>query len=137
MVRTRSEKKTAQVPLVSGEKTANGRVQKDKKTDYRRWRLLDERGRQTWHYLRTDEETEKWPQSVADKYYLGLPTVGFWLDSDDSSTQRFRTNQSCHKQKLLFKPYSMDSNSSPNFNCPLETGDVNMVARSFLSQGLL
>jgi lanosterol synthase len=77
MARTRSEKKAAQVPLASGEKTANGRVQKDKKTDYSRWRLLDERGRQTWHYLRTDEEAEKWPQSVADKYYLGLPTVGF------------------------------------------------------------
>lgn len=49
--------------------------QRDQKTDYSRWRLLDERGRQTWHYLRTDEEVKKWPQSVADKYHLGLPTV--------------------------------------------------------------
>ncbi|KAK4948501.1 hypothetical protein LTR28_007429, partial [Elasticomyces elasticus] len=46
----------------------------DEKTDYSRWRLLDERGRQTWHYLRTDEEVRKWPQSIADKYHLGLPT---------------------------------------------------------------
>jgi hypothetical protein len=45
------------------------------KTDYRRWRLLDERGRQTWHYLESDEELKSWPQSVADRYLLGLPTV--------------------------------------------------------------
>jgi lanosterol synthase len=47
----------------------------DEKTDYTRWRLLDERGRQTWHYLETDEEVEKWPQTAADKFHLGLPTV--------------------------------------------------------------
>jgi hypothetical protein len=77
MARTRSEKKAqgAQVPLADAEKTTRGRVQKDRKTDYSRWRLLDERGRQTWQYLRTDEEVEKWPQSVADKYHLGLSTV--------------------------------------------------------------
>ncbi|KAI9828342.1 MAG: Lanosterol synthase (Oxidosqualene--lanosterol cyclase) [Thelocarpon impressellum] len=43
------------------------------KTDYTRWRLLDERGRQTWHYL-TPEEAEEWPQTVADKYHLGMAT---------------------------------------------------------------
>ena len=77
MARTRSEKKAsgAQIPLANDGKTTGGRVEKDKKTDYRRWRLLDERGRQTWQYLRTDDEVEKWPQSVADKYHLGLPTV--------------------------------------------------------------
>lgn len=47
----------------------------DDKTDYSRWRLRDDRGRQTWHYLKTDKEMEEWPQSVADKYFLGLPTV--------------------------------------------------------------
>jgi len=46
------------------------------RTDYSRWRLLDESGRHTWHYLKTDKEIEEWPQSVADKYHLGLPTVG-------------------------------------------------------------
>ncbi|PYH98377.1 lanosterol synthase [Aspergillus ellipticus CBS 707.79] len=49
---------------------ANG----DLKTDYSRWRLRDDRGRQTWHYLESDEENGQWPQSVADKYFLGLPT---------------------------------------------------------------
>lgn len=47
----------------------------DPATDLRRWRLLDERGRQTWHYLTTDKEIEAWPQTVADKHHLGLPLV--------------------------------------------------------------
>jgi lanosterol synthase len=68
MVRTRSEAKTNGV-----RKSLPGK-QPDK-TDYTRWRLLDERGRQTWHYLNTDEEIKEWPQSVADKWFLGLPTV--------------------------------------------------------------
>ena len=49
--------------------------QKDQKTDYTRWRLLDESGRQTWHYLRTEDEVKEWPQTIADKYHLGMPTV--------------------------------------------------------------
>jgi len=44
-------------------------------TELTRWRLKTEDGRQTWHYLRTDEEVAAWPQSVADKHHLGLPTV--------------------------------------------------------------
>lgn len=48
---------------------------KDEVTDIQKWRLLDERGRQTWHYLETDEEVKAWPQSTADRYHLGLPLV--------------------------------------------------------------
>lgn len=44
-------------------------------TDLTRWRLLDERGRQTWHYLTTDEEVQAWPQSLCDKHHLDLPLV--------------------------------------------------------------
>jgi hypothetical protein len=44
-------------------------------TDITRWRLLDECGRQTWHYLTTDEAVQAWPQSIADKHFLGLPLV--------------------------------------------------------------
>ena len=57
---------------------ANVEVRKpvlSERTDYSRWRMLDERGRQTWHYLEDDEDVKEWPQSTADKYYLGLPTV--------------------------------------------------------------
>ncbi|KZT70711.1 terpene synthase [Daedalea quercina L-15889] len=43
-------------------------------TDYSRWRLRSsEDGRHTWHYLRTDEECEAWPQTEIDRYWLGLP----------------------------------------------------------------
>ena len=47
----------------------------DERTDFSRWRMRDDAGRHTWHYLEDDEENEKWPQSYADKYFLGLPMV--------------------------------------------------------------
>jgi len=47
----------------------------DEKIDRSRWRLLDESGRHTWHYLKSDKEVEEWPQTTADKYHLGQPTV--------------------------------------------------------------
>ncbi|KAH9909690.1 terpene synthase [Xylariomycetidae sp. FL2044] len=43
-------------------------------TDKTRWRMLDEKGRHTWHYLEDDEAAKAWPQSTADKWYLGLDT---------------------------------------------------------------
>ena len=49
----------------------------NQKTDYSRWRLLDQQGRHTWHYLTTDEQMKAWPQTTADKYCLGLPSVSF------------------------------------------------------------
>ena len=44
------------------------------KTDISRWRLKDDESRHTWHYL-TEEEAKEWPQSTADKWYLGLDLV--------------------------------------------------------------
>jgi lanosterol synthase len=83
-----SNKMSEQRPIVSWKTSANGSLtidaDGDEKTDYSRWRLLDDRGRQTWHYLQSDEENETWPQSVADRYNLGLPTVFFqqlWTDA--------------------------------------------------------
>jgi lanosterol synthase len=55
--------------------TSTRKAKLSDRTDYMRWRMLDERGRQTWHYLEDDEAANEWPQSTADKYYLGLPTV--------------------------------------------------------------
>ncbi|KAI6044261.1 terpenoid cyclases/protein prenyltransferase alpha-alpha toroid [Pisolithus marmoratus] len=43
-------------------------------TDYSRWRLLvNDGGRHTWHYMRTDGECKDWPQNEVDKYWLGIP----------------------------------------------------------------
>lgn len=66
---------TTQQPLNGAQgstKNSNGRA----KTDYAKWRLKDDRGCQTWHYLEGEEENRAWPQSTADKYFLGLDTVG-------------------------------------------------------------
>jgi lanosterol synthase len=43
--------------------------------DKLRWRMRDDQSRHTWHYLEGDEAAKQWPQSYADKYYLGLPLV--------------------------------------------------------------
>jgi hypothetical protein len=48
----------------------------DLKTDHTRWRMKNDDGRQTWHYLESDEELTAWPMTSADKYYLGMDTVG-------------------------------------------------------------
>ncbi|KAF8328406.1 terpene synthase [Cantharellus anzutake] len=43
-------------------------------TNYSNWRLkCTDGGRHIWHYL-SDEEAKTWPQSIIDKYWLGLPT---------------------------------------------------------------
>lgn len=65
--------KDEQEKPVNGHITAN--ASGEQKTDYSRWRLRDDDGCQTWHYLETDEELKSWPQSTADKYHLGLETV--------------------------------------------------------------
>jgi lanosterol synthase len=83
---TSAEKRSIGVDF-EGEKPAK-RTKLPSKTDYSRWRLLDEKGRQTWHYLEDDEEVKKWPQTTADKYFLGLPTVRI----DQSSLLRKLTN---------------------------------------------
>jgi hypothetical protein len=61
------------------EKNEEERVEKKPKlserTDYSRWRLQNDEGRQTWHYLEDEELAKDWPQTFADKYFLGLPVV--------------------------------------------------------------
>ncbi|PIA92428.1 Seco-amyrin synthase [Cercospora beticola] len=60
-------------PKANGQAKANAKSP-DSRTDYSRWRLKDDRGRQTWHYLQSDEEIKQWPQTIADKWHLGLDT---------------------------------------------------------------
>lgn len=43
--------------------------------DRARWRMKSDDGRHTWHFLDDDDAAKKWPQSYADKWYLGLPLV--------------------------------------------------------------
>ena len=44
------------------------------RTDFSLWRIKVLHGRQTWHYI-TPKEAESWPQTVPEKYHLGLETV--------------------------------------------------------------
>jgi len=77
----------------------NGSISKparieDPKTDYSRWRLRDDRGIQTWHYLQTDEEMRAWPQTVADRHFMGLDTVSTALPVRLSRLQCVRADAS-------------------------------------------
>lgn len=58
-----------------GEARASKRTRIEDRTDFSRWRMRDDDSRHTWHYLEDDEAAKKWPQTYADKYYLGLPLV--------------------------------------------------------------
>jgi len=51
------------------------RLRIEDRTDYTRWRMRDDDSRHTWHYLEDDEAAKEWPQTHADKYFLGLPLV--------------------------------------------------------------
>jgi hypothetical protein len=48
------------------------------RTDYSRWRLQDKNSDHTWIYVEDDEEAKAWPQSKAEKWYLGEDVVS-WL----------------------------------------------------------
>ncbi len=60
-------------------RSGNKPLKSDKKTDQTLWRLKDDHGRQTWHFL-TEEDAKEWPQSFADKYFLNLPLVSINFD---------------------------------------------------------
>lgn len=72
-------KRGANQKILNGTVGAKTNSAGDQKTDYTRWRLKDDRGCQTWHYLESEEEIKAWPQSTADKYFLGMETVSLPL----------------------------------------------------------
>jgi hypothetical protein len=100
------------------------------KTDYSRWRLLDEDGRHTWHYLTTDKELKAWPQTVADKFHLGLPTVSTVTSQCHLPyPDRFRIFQTSLRQRNRPSPFKTACPSTQNFNFHLETGRASMADR--------
>lgn len=54
------------------------------KTDKTRWRCHDDNGALTWRYLEDDDAAEKWPQSYAEKWYLGFDLVSAYPPSNFS-----------------------------------------------------
>jgi lanosterol synthase len=90
-------------------KDANG----DDKTDYSRWRLVDNDGCLRWRYLDSDEEVAKWPQTIYDKHHLGLPTVSkvipaHMLVFEPNIELWSRDILNCHPQRLPFKQPRME-----------------------------
>jgi len=58
----------------NGVKKPTERIE-DPRTDRSRWRMVNDRGEQTWTYLKSEEQAKQWPQTDADKWYLGLNIV--------------------------------------------------------------
>ena len=128
------------------EKGHNGVVKlsstgEDEATDLRRWRLLDERGRQTWHYLEREEHLARWPQSTADKYFLDLPLVRQSssallkiLSCNSLTKANNRIYPLFYRPRLLFPPPETRSPSSLTSNSHLGTGPANMAVLCSSSQ---
>lgn len=90
--------------------TTNGTIEQhddvELKTDHMRWRMKDVDGRQTWHYLESDEQLKAWPMTSADKYYLGMDTVrhiGIFLSWNLHSDDSTRAHKHSRSPQLLFK----------------------------------
>ena len=109
------------------------------RTDYTRWRLLDERGRQTWHYLEDDEDAKEWPQSTADKYFLGQPLVCTTISTRSSHLFLNRFSRTClnfRRSKRRSTQSGTVSNSSSISNFLQETGPANMEGQCFCFRDL-
>lgn len=81
--------------------TNGGKDSDPESTDLSRWRLKVETGRHVWHYLKTDEQCQQWPQTDEDKFWLGidigaptLPTPNTPLDAAKNGFEFYRRIQS-------------------------------------------
>jgi hypothetical protein len=102
-------------------------------TDYSRWRLLvNDGGRHTWHYLKSDKECAEWPQNDVDKYWLGIPLVSvFEYLTKFSIHNFFSTSPTCPKPKVQCQLLVTDTLSTNISSHTMDTGPVNMVAPCF------
>ncbi|KAF9245283.1 terpenoid cyclases/protein prenyltransferase alpha-alpha toroid [Melanogaster broomeanus] len=67
-------------------------------TNYSRWRLLvNDGGRHTWHYLRSDEECEAWPQNDVDKYWTAQPLNLPALPKANTPLEAAQNGYTCYK----------------------------------------
>lgn len=102
------------------------------KTDYSRWRLKTEHGRQTWEYLKSDEAAAAWPQSLADKYHLGLDLVRAPPKDPEALMKLTDVNRTSLLYQNL-KPTSMQpvmpSISFPSFSSPKGSGRASTEVR--------
>ncbi|CAG8602991.1 8732_t:CDS:2, partial [Funneliformis mosseae] len=72
--------------------TSDPYLEKDisiKATDLSQWRLKVDHGRQTWHYLESDE-AKNLPQSIIEKYWLGIPFESKKFDKPKTALEAAR-----------------------------------------------
>ncbi|PWN48974.1 putative lanosterol synthase [Violaceomyces palustris] len=68
------------------------------KTDPSRWRLrVSDGGRHVWHYLSDDQQCRDWPQTIEDRYWLGLETGLPELPSPKTPLEAARNGMSFYK----------------------------------------
>lgn len=110
-------------------------------TERTRWRLLDERGRQRWRYLRTDDEAKAWPMNTYERYALGLDTVRTaaaaaayglararrWRGADNQTPPTLSNSPPCRAPTHPSKPSTMASPSSPPYSSSPATGPASMA----------
>ena len=99
-------------------------------TDYSRWRLLvNDGGRHTWHYLKTDEECNKWPQNYIDKYWTGQPLVSnvCIYTYDEPANDLDRTSPPFQKRLHRSKLLGMVILFTSTFSRMMGTGLASMV----------
>jgi len=112
----------------------------ENRVDPNRWRMRAIDGRQTWHYLQDDEEVKQWPQTYADKWYLGLPIVRsqtcFTRQVNPKSHLNTRVSNPLTRTSLTFQnpknrltQFIMALNSSLISNYLLETGVPSSAAQ--------
>ena len=111
---------------------------KEEFTEYSRWRLLvNDGGRHTWHYLKTDEECERWPQNLVDKYWLGLPVVSERVIFIFHIIKNiFRIYLYSHQLKTRCRLLGMDILSINTSSPTMDIGQVNTEDQCSYSQVL-
>src|ERR1700685_928785 len=73
------------------------------RTNYSRWRLQVEHGRQIWTYI-DPSQVPAWPQSIPEKYHLGLETVAPQLRIQSDS----RVSPNCQRQRQFDRLHGME-----------------------------
>ena len=100
-----------------------------------RWRLLDERGRQTWHYLDSEQQAKEWPQSLVDRHHLGLELVGkIHFTQTPINPMLHRIYHDCHPRTPHSMPLPTPYHSSLNFNYRRVIGPASMADPCFFYQ---
>lgn len=110
--------------------------------DRTRWRMKSDDGRHTWHYLDDDAAVKEWPQSYADKWYLGLPLVRLpafpskCLQHADLPDPFCRISLPSSHPRPPSTRYATASPSSSTYSSRAAIGAVNTAGLRFCCQGM-